>query len=84
MRDELLASLEVARRQELLGDAHKPLRLPTLGGGRIHGARRGGAQAHRTGRGAGDLTGAREWIGELVGLRLVGVYSNFCCYTLVL
>lgn len=55
--DELLAALEVARHQELLGDAHKPLRLPPLGGGRIHGARRGW-QAHSTGR-PGDLTGAR-------------------------
>jgi len=66
LRNELLAALQVACRQELLGDAHKPLRLPPLGGGsrRIHGARRSprGARAHRTGR-PGDLTGRWEWIG---------------------
>jgi hypothetical protein len=36
--DELLAALQVARNQELLGFAHPPPRLPPPGGGRIHGA----------------------------------------------
>jgi hypothetical protein len=49
LSDELLAALEVARHQELLGDAHGPLRLPPLGGGRIHGLAGGGTAHWRAG-----------------------------------
>nr|CAB3483267.1 unnamed protein product [Digitaria exilis] len=57
LRDELLAALEVARHQELLGDAHRPLRLPPPGSGRIHGLDGAAGAQGRRGFDCGSLEG---------------------------
>lgn len=63
--DELLASLQVARHQELLRHPHPLLRLPPRGGGRIHRRRAEG------GGGGGDDWRVWMWTWGIRGMDLV-------------